>query len=333
MGDAGKWTRILGLAHGAFMTYASMGKDDETAPGQVTAKDLIEVYRSRELDENTQVFGVIGDPISQSLSPYMQNAAFVAAGLNAVCVPFLVKNIDEFMRRMVDSRTREIELNFGGFAVTMPHKQTIIPHLDEIDEVAKVTGAVNTVKVVGGKLFGSNTDVRGFITPLKAHYGDVKNARVAVFGAGGAARACVYALKLEGVDVTIFARDPKKVAHFSDEFNIDVKPFSFDAHTNSKPILSSYEILINATPLGMTGSQENESIFTADKLSGVEFVFDLVTKLTDTPLVAEAKKAGIRAISGLEMLIAQGEKQFEIWTGQVAPAGLMRNSLITRFPK
>ena len=325
MSDAGKWTRILGLAHGAFMTYASLETGDETAPGQVTARDMVEVYRVKELDENTQVFGVIGDPIAQSLSPYMHNPAFAELGMNSVFIPLLVKNIDEFMRRMVRRETREVELNFGGFSVTMPHKQSIMLHLDAIDPTAKAIGAVNTVKIIDGKLTGYNTDAHGFIIPLKENYGDVKNARVAVFGAGGAARACVYALKLEGADVTVFARDPTKGKAFAVEFGV--------RSSESSDLSDGFDILVDTTPLGMKGLQENESLFTADELSGVKFVFDLVTKLTDTPLVAEAKKAGIPAIGGLEMLIAQGEKQFEIWTGKAAPAGLMRNSLIARLPK
>ncbi|MFN0139543.1 MAG: type I 3-dehydroquinate dehydratase, partial [Pyrinomonadaceae bacterium] len=186
MGEAGKWTRILGLAHGAYMTYASLDEGDETADGQITAKDLIEVYRVKELDKDTEVYGVIGDPVSSSLSPYMQNAAFAANKMNAVFLPLIVKDLEEFIRRMVMPATREVELNFAGFSVTMPHKQTIIKHLDEIDTTAEKIGAVNTVKIERGKLTGYNTDAHGFITPLKARFGDLKGARVAIFGAGGA---------------------------------------------------------------------------------------------------------------------------------------------------
>ena len=332
MGDAGKWTRILGLAHGAYMTYASLESGGETAPGQVTARDLVEVYRVKELDKNTQVFGVIGDPVAQSLSPYMHNPAFADRGVNAVFLSLLVKDLHEFMRRMVKPETREVELNFGGFSVTMPHKQAIIPHLDAIDPTAKAIGAVNTVKFTDGKLTGYNTDAHGFITPLKAKYGDLINARVAVFGAGGAARACVYALKQEGADVTVFAREAAKGKAFADEFGV-----TFSEISNFKSWISNlgsnFDILVDATPLGMKGPHENDALFTADELAGLKFVYDLVTKTTNTPLIAEAKKAGIPAIGGLDMLIAQGCKQFEIWTGLEAPAELMRDSLVERMPK
>lgn len=333
MGDAGKWTRILGLAHGAFLTYASLESGGETAPGQVSASDLIDVYRVKELDKDTKVFSVIGDPISQSMSPYMHNPAFVELGLNAVFIPFLVKNIDEFITRMVKPETRGVELNFGGFSVTMPHKQAIIPHLDAIDEVARAIGAVNTVKIDDdGKLTGFNTDAYGFITPLKAKLGDIQDARVAVFGAGGAARAVVYALKEEGAEVTVFARDSYKGTAFANEFGVNYSDSS-NFRSQISDLKSNFEIVVNATPLGMKAPFENDSILTADELKNVKFVFDLVTKMTDTPLIAEAKKAGVPAIGGLDMLIAQGAKQIEIWTGRPGPEDLMREKLLARMRK
>ncbi len=329
MGEAGKWTRILGLAHGVFLTYASLDEGDETADGQITAKDMIEAYRVKELDKNTYVYGVIGDPVSSSKSPFMHNAAFAASGINAVFLPLLVKNLDEFIRRMVAPETREVELNFAGLSVTMPHKQTIMKHLDEIDETAKQIGAVNTVKIENDKLIGYNTDAHGFITPLKKKFGDLKNARVAVIGAGGAARAVVYALKNEGADVTVMARDLQKAESFKKEFEVKLECLPI---ANGQ-LPKAADIVVNATPLGMTGELENASPLTADQLKGVKFVYDLVTRADDTPLVSDAKKAGIAAIGGLEMLIAQGVKQFEIWTGGEAPTDVMRQSVINRLTK
>jgi 3-dehydroquinate dehydratase/shikimate dehydrogenase len=327
MGEAGKWTRVLGLAHGACMTYASLDEGDETADGQITAKDLIEVYRVRELDKDTAVYGVIGDPVSSSKSPYMHNAAFAASNINAVFLPLLVKNLDEFIHRMVAATTREVELNFAGFSVTMPHKQTIIRHLDEIDAVAAKIGAVNTVKIVDDKLIGHNTDAHGFITPLKAKFGDLKNVRVAVLGAGGAARASVYALTQEGAEVTVFVRNKTKAELFADEFNVEAKQLT----TDNRQLTA--DIVVNATPLGMKGVYEDNSPLTAERLEGVKFVYDLVTRADDTPIVCEAKKVGIPAIGGLEMLIAQGVKQFEIWTGRRAPEQLMRKAVMDRLTK
>lgn len=318
MGEAGKWTRILGLAHGAFLTYASLNEGEEVAPGQITATDMIEVYRVKELDLDTKVYGVIGDPVSESLSPYMHNAAFVDQQINSVFLPLQVKDLDEFIHRMVKPDTREVELNFAGFAVTMPHKQTIIKHLDEIDSVAEKIGAVNTVNVRDGKLVGYNTDAFGFITPLLKRFGDVKGASVAVIGAGGAARACVVALKEQKADVTVFARG-KKTEQIADEFGVRSEQLTTDQQRLTA------DIIVNATPLGMKGPLENQSLFTADQLKGVKFVCDLVTGAT--PLIREAKKAGTPAINGIEMLIYQGAKQFEIWTGKAALLEQMREAI------
>ena len=323
MGEAGKWTRILGLAHGAFLTYASLDSGKETADGQITAKDMVEVYRVKELDRNTRVYGIIGDPVAGSLSPYMLNPAFVDYKINAVYLPLLVKDLDSFMTRMVKKETREVELDFGGFSVTMPHKQAIMKHLDAIDPTAEKIGAVNTVGIEDDKLTGYNTDAYGFITPLKERFGDLKDARVAVFGAGGAARACIYALKGKMADVTVFARDVQKAESLGEEFEAEHAEIG-------KADLQDFDIVVNTTPLGMKGPLENDSLFTAEQLKGVKFVYDLVTRSTDTPIICEAKKTGILAIDGFEMLIAQGAKQFEIWTGREAPVELMRNSLLSR---
>ena len=338
MGEAGKWTRILGLAHGAFLTYASLDTGKETAGGQLTAKESVETYRVRELDENTQVYGIVGDPVTKSLSPKMLNPAFVSAGINAVYLHLPVKNLDEFMRRMVMPGSREVELNFAGFSVTMPHKEMIIKYLDGVDPIAEKIGAVNTVKIENGLLTGYNTDVYGFITPLKQRFGDLRDARIAIFGAGGAARACVYALKQENAEVTVFARDPVRGGAFANEFGVNFEVISDLKHESSKTEgqkpktdLSAFDIVVDTTPLGMAGAMENESLFTSDELAGIKFVYDLVTKSVDTPIIREAKKAGIPYLGGIEMLIAQGAKQFEIWTGREAPVDVMRNSLISQM--
>jgi len=326
MGDAGRFTRVLGLAHGAFLTYASLGTGTETADGQIDARDMADVYRVKALDADTRVFGVLGDPIAQSMSPYMHNPAFVSAGVNAVFISLLVKDLMAFFDRMVRPASREVDLNFGGFSVTMPHKQSIMPLLDTIDTTAEKIGAVNTVKIDGGTTTGYNTDVHGFITPLKARFGDLRDANVAVFGTGGAARACVYALKQENANVTVHSRDAAKAEAFAAEFDIC-------GAIGSKHGLSGLEIVVDSTPTGMKGPLEHVSLFTAEELAGVKFVYDLVTRSDDTPLIREAKRAGVPAIGGLEMLIAQGAKQFEIWTGQNAPADLMKDALMARMKR
>jgi 3-dehydroquinate dehydratase/shikimate dehydrogenase len=320
MGEAGKWTRILGLAHGAFMTYASLDAGAETAPGQISAADMIDVFRAKELDTKTQIFGVIAGDTSYSVSPWIHNAAFKAAEMNRVFVPLQVADLGEFLTRMVRTETREVSLNFGGFSVTNPHKQTIMQYLDKTDETASKIGAVNTVKIDGGKFYGYNTDAAGFVGPLKKHFGDLKDARVSVVGAGGAARACIYALKQEGAEVSLFARDLNKAKLLSEEFNVELQELRT---TNNGRQTFNFDILVNTTPLGTKGEMQDKTVARADQMKNVKLVYDMVYNPTDTLLSSEAKKAGVPAIGGLEMLIAQGAKQFEIWTGETAPIDAM----------
>ena len=326
MGEAGKWTRILGLAHGAFMTYAALENGSETAPGQISARDLIETYRVKELNEQTEVYGIVGGNTSYSMSPYMHNAAFVFHNLNAVFVPFQVKNLNEFIKRFVRRETREIELNLKGFSITIPHKQEIIKHLDFVDETACKIGAVNTVKIVGDKLHGYNTDAQGFIEPLKNAYGDLKNAKVAVIGNGGAARACVYALQSEGAKVTIYARDAEKAKSLADEFDVDLAELEIET-SNFNP----FDVVVNATPLGTIGELENETPATAEQIKSVHLIYDLIYNPFETRLLREAKSVGVPTIGGLAMLVAQAMEQFAIWTTLDAPLKEMSRAALHRL--
>jgi 3-dehydroquinate dehydratase / shikimate dehydrogenase len=301
MGEAGKWTRILGLAHGAFLTFASLDSDSATAPGQVSAKDLLEVYRVKELNEKTDVYGILGSNTSVSMSPYIHNFAFKYHNLNAVFVPLQVHDLDAFITRMVKPETREIELNFKGFSVTIPHKQSIIKHLDFIDETAEKIGAVNTVKIIDGKLHGFNTDADGFIEPLKSIYNDLKDAKVLILGAGGASKACVYALRKEGANVTVFGRAEIETGKLKPE-NV-----------------GEFDIIVNATPLGMKGKSEGETPIFAEQMKDAKLVYDLVYTPFETQFLKEADKVFVPKIGGMAMLVAQAIEQQKIWTGKQVP--------------
>jgi 3-dehydroquinate dehydratase/shikimate dehydrogenase len=323
MGEAGKWTRILGLAYGAPMTYASLETGKEAAPGQISAKDLRDVYRVKELTEATEIYGVIGDPVKYSLSPYMQNGAFKTAGVDAVFIPFEVKDLSRFVTEFIP----ESGINLSGFSITIPHKQAIIPFLDEIDETAQVIGAVNTVKIVDGKLRGFNTDAHGFITPLKKALNDLTGKKAAILGAGGAARACIYALQKEGVEVTVFARDVEKAQPLKEQFSIKIEQLRT---TNDE--LRTMDIVINATPLGTKGENEDKTIAVAEQLKGVTLAYDLVYNPNVTRFMREASEAGVpHVLSGLDMLAEQGAQQFKIWTGQTAPLDEMKRILSEKF--
>ena len=269
MGESGKWTRILGLSRGAFLTFASLNSDSATAPGQVTAQEMTDVYRVKELNEATETYGILGSNTSVSMSPFIHNTAFKFHNLNSVFVPLQVLDLDDFITRMVKPETREIDLNFKGFSVTIPHKQNIIKHLDYIDETAEKIGAVNTVKIIDGKLYGYNTDAKGFIEPLKQVYGDLSLIKVGVLGAGGAARACIYALLKEHAEVTIFARDIAKSNDLTDAFGVGIKQIE-------TADFADFDIVVNSTPLGMKGKAEGISPVSAEQLKGVKLAYDLV---------------------------------------------------------
>ncbi len=331
MGEAGKWTRILGLAFGAPLTYAALDAGRETAPGQITAREMAEVYRVRELNEDTEIYGIIGNPVSHSLSPQMHNEAFKFHDLNAVYIPFEVKSLDQFIKRMVRKQSSEINWNIKGFSVTIPHKQPLIKHLDEIDETALKIGAVNTVKIENGKLYGFNTDANGFIEPLKTAYGNLKNVKVAILGDGGAARAAIYALKNEGAIVTIFARNPEKAESPAKEFEIELKELPKTGNQISKADFNRFDIVVNATPLGTKGALENETPLLAGQMENVKLVYDLVYNPFETKFIGEARKASVPTIGGLAMLVAQGMKQFEIWTGKTAPLREMSTAALRKM--
>ncbi|HSI88420.1 MAG TPA: shikimate dehydrogenase [Pyrinomonadaceae bacterium] len=328
MGEAGKWTRILGLAHGAFLTYAALDQGGRTAPGQITADDLLHVYRVKELDRGTQVYGVIAGDTSYSMSPYIQNAAFGKAAMNRVFVPLQVDYLGEFISKMVRPASREIDLNFHGFAVTNPHKQAIIDHLDEIDETARAIGAVNTVFIKDGKLAGTNTDAVGFLEPLVERFGSLVNSRVLIHGAGGAARACVHALQTAGAEVIVTARYDTKAKALAEEFEIAFVDSRDRNLASTKP-----DILVNATPAGTRGDLENVSIATADELNGVKLVYDLTYNPRETRLIREACAAGCETLDGLKMLIAQGALQFKLWTGEAPDREAMQATAIDRLSK
>lgn len=324
MGEPGKWTRILGLAHGSPLAYASLEPTSGTAPGQITAADLIDVYRVKELSRESRVFGLIAGDTSYSMSPYIQNAAIAIAGFDAVFVPLQIADIEEFFQRMVREGPREVDLNFRGFAVTNPHKQAVMPLLDSVDETAKAIGAVNTVFLDSGKWHGTNTDAEGFIAPLKERYVSLSGANVAVIGAGGAARACVYALRQEGADVSVLARDTTKAKPLAEEFGARLLPLE---------ALERPDILVNTTPLGTRGEHQNQTSVSAENLSGIKLVYDLTYNPRETRLLKEAREAGCETLDGLEMLIRQAAAQFKIWSGLEADTAAMRTAAIKRLER
>ena len=317
MGPAGIMTRLLGPSRGSFLTYGSLDDASANAPGQLTAKEMREIYGIDRIDRETKIFGIIGNPVSHSLSPHIHNAAFEAAKFNAVYIPFEVGDANDFMRWMVQPRSREMDWNLRGLSVTAPHKLTVMERLDWIEPSAKEMRAVNTIVLRDDELHGYNTDAIGFISPLRGKFGSLKHARCAIIGAGGAARAALWALNSEGAQVTLFARDPALAEFFAPQFSAECKSIA-DASFNG------FDVVINATPLGACGERENETPVTTEKLRGVRLAYDLVYNPLETRFLREARAAGCETVSGLEMLIAQAVEQFKLWTGREPDAAVMR---------
>ena len=301
MGNAGIATRILGPSRGSFLTYGALDDDSSTAPGQVTASRLRSLYHVDRIDGDTMICGLVGLPVMHSVSPQFHNAAFTSEGINGVYLPFEVRDAKEFFRRMVHPSSRELNWNLRGLSVTAPHKHTVMECLDWIDPQAEEIGAVNTVVVEGDRLLGYNTDAAGFIDPLLVRFGSLRDARVAVIGAGGAARAAVYALRQQNAAVTLFARNPAKV-----------QLFDLPCESLAGASFAGYDFVVNTTPLG-SGAYVDQAAATGEQLNGVRCVYDLIYNPKETRLMREAHAAGCETLGGLEMLIAQAKLQFELW--------------------
>jgi 3-dehydroquinate dehydratase/shikimate dehydrogenase len=316
MGVSGLPTRILGPSRGAFLTYASPEAGRETASGQITTCELNEIYRIDKLDRQTQILGLIGRPVSHSISPHLHNRAFAAVDTNAVFIPFDVGDVKAFIKRMIHPRTREINWNVRGLSVTAPHKAAVMDQLDWIDPAAQEIGAVNTIVVEGDALFGYNTDAGGFITPLAARFSNLAQMRFAVLGAGGAAKAALWSLRQAGATVTLFARDVGKAQALAEKFDVDLRPLAAAS-------FADFDVVVNATPVGTARLSEEQTPLTSQQLRGARLAYDLVYNPADTKFLREARAAGCQTLGGLAMLVAQAVEQFRLWTGETAPEELM----------
>lgn len=319
MGSAGIATRILGPSRGAFLTYCALDQQSVTAPGQLTAAELTDVYRIESITRQTAIYGVMGQPVSHSLSPLIQNAAFDAVDLDAVYIPFNVRDPLTFLKRMVHPTTREIDWNMRGLSVTAPHKSAVMHALDWIEPSAKEVGAVNTIVVEGDKLRGYNTDASSFLEPLTRKVGSLQGARCAVIGAGGAASAAVWSLSKQGADVTVFARVVEKASALANKFGVAWAPIEGATFEN-------FDVVVNATPLGTKGRPVAETPATTGQLRGARLAYDLVYNPTETQFLREARNAGFDTLGGIEMFVKQAATQFRLWTGTDASEEVMQKA-------
>jgi shikimate dehydrogenase len=252
----------------------------------------------------------------------MHNRALANAGLNAVYLPMLVENVGPFFWEFVHLPSRRMRWRLRGFSVTVPHKSAVIPYLDEVDPTALRVGAVNTVVIENERSLGYNTDLEGAIAPLKA-LTDLKGVECAVVGAGGSARAVVFGLAKEGAVVRIYTRDKQKGAALASEFKADAS--SIEDLVRFGP-----GIIINTTPVGMLGHSEGQSVIPAQALKNCKIAYDLIYNPLETRFLKDAREAGCKTLGGIEMLVAQAARQFELWTGITAPIDLMRSAVLEK---
>ena len=283
-----------------------------------------------DINTATQFCGVIGNPIEHSLSPAIHNAAFQKLALNFVYLAWKVDRIGDAVRGL-----RALG-NFRGASVTIPHKVAVLPFLDEVDTTARHIGAVNTIVAEEGQLLGLNTDATGALRALREGNAPLKGASVVIVGSGGAARAIAFALAAEaevrrlhllGIEV-----DERRnlATDLRDKTGVSVEEEDLD-EGRLKNVLPEARVLIHCTPVGMA-PKIGGSCIPAKFLHRELIVMDVVYNPRETQLLIEARTAGCRTISGLEMFLYQAVAQFERWTGQSAPIQVMRAVLESRFP-
>ena len=270
--------------------------------------------------------GLIGYPLSHSLSPRIHTAAFKACGLQGDYSLFPIKPDDKQGLKKLFDRVRSGEIQ--GFNVTIPHKQNVIEFLDELTPTAQAIGAVNTIYLRDNKLIGDNTDAPGFLSDLKKflttetqRHGDLN---ALVLGAGGSARAVVYALINDGWNVILAARRREQAEQLASSFANYQLPIA-DLQTFQ---LETFNLIINTTPLGMTPNIDTSPLPENLSLPQHVIVYDLVYNPRETRLVKDAREKGLKATTGLGMLIEQAALSFELWTGQNPPREILYASVV-----
>lgn len=315
MGNVALPMRILALREGSALAYAAAG--NATAPGQISLDEMETLCRAERISRRTRIYGVIGNPIGHSLSPQLQNAGFEARGMDAVYLPFLVRDLRDFMEAIQPLRMK-------GFSVTLPYKEAILRRLDDCDGLAASIGAVNTVTVrAGGKLYGYNTDYVGVLRTLERRM-PLGNSRVLIFGAGGVARAIAFALSRAGASVGVCARRPAQAKALARAAGVEAIA---RRHLRSE----FFDAIVNATPVGMHPATDRAPL-EARELN-CRLVFDTIYRPRVTRLMQLAARGGIETVSGVEMFVAQGIAQWEIWTGERAPEKPMRKAVLAALAR
>ena len=304
MGHAGTITRVCPWIYGSPWTYCG-----SAAAGQLSRAELVDVYRVRQTGPHTRVYGIVGTPLAHSASPAMHNAAFAATGTDAVYVPIETADAREFLGA-ADA------FGFAGASVTAPVKTQWASQGVRLDAASTRIGAINTIaRTAQGEWEGRNFDVDGFLAPLIRRGLQMTGQRVVVLGAGGAARATVWALSRQGAQIEISARRAEAATRLAADFGATAVEW---------PPRSDWDLLVNATPVGTWPAVERSPL-SREFVRG-RLVYDLVYNPPTTTLMKLARGAGADVISGLEMLVGQARAQFEYWTGEPAPESVMERA-------
>lgn len=313
MGDIGTPTRILAAKYGAPFTYATFHHERALAPGQLSYRVMRDIYNYDSINSETEIFGVIADPIGHSLSPVIHNTAFQALEMNRIYLPFRVPalNLDQFIRDCPGMGIR-------GLSVTIPHKEAVMRHCTRVDGAVKGIGAVNTMIFADdGAVVGYNTDYRAAMSSLDEKLGTAARSMplaghtALVLGSGGAARALAFGLKRRGADVVIAGRTLSRAEKLADD--IECRAVKWEQRYNAKA-----EVVVNATPVGMHPNV-NDTPFDKNQLKPSMLVFDTVYNPEQTLLFKESRERRCRVISGMEMFIGQAALQFSLFTGVEEP--------------
>lgn len=341
MGEYGLPSRVLAKKFGALLTFASLDDSAATAPGQPTVTDLKNLYRWDAINPATRVYGVIGHPVAHSMSPAIHNAGFTAVHHDGVYLPLPVTPEYESFKATMIAWLDMPELHFSGASVTIPHKENLLRFVKEqggtIEPLAEKIGAANTLtRLEDGSLFASNSDYSGALDAicdgLSITYDQLKGKRVAVIGAGGAARAIVAGLAHHGCTVVIYNRTLEKAQALADQFNDKSMASKVVAAKLEKLCDSCCQVYINCTPIGMHPDVDDTPMPDAPSNWGPEtVVFDTIYNPLETRLLREAKAAGCVTIAGTEMFVRQAAVQFKQWTGQEAPVEIFRNVLLEKL--
>jgi 3-dehydroquinate dehydratase / shikimate dehydrogenase len=329
MGEGGLISRILAKKLGGFVTFASVDEENTTAPGQLTIKQLKTLYRCDAIQADTQLFGVIANPVGHSLSPAIHNACFADKGLNCLYLPLLVEGGQQEFDSFVNHALLRKWLNFGGFSVTIPHKENALAYVrarhGSVEPLAAKIGAANTLLVgPDGKLIASNTDYAGALDALakeaKISKAKLNGLPVAIVGAGGVARALVAGLSDAGANITIYNRTVERAEKLAAEFGCAFAPLDGLPSVDAK-------LLINCTSIGMHPNVEATPV-PLEVLKRTMAVFDTVYNPAETLLLREAKKKKAKTIDGIAMFVNQAMAQFNLFTHQDANPELMRKTVV-----